>query len=905
MSSTYLYSDNDTTYDMSVSSTGTVLSYSDITTRVPLPSIQANANKYLKVRNDGQNLEWAEVEIGGGLELILDERTASNPPSVCFEDTSGTKYNTGINMYRDTSNANEETISFYADNTLKMKIAETSVNVETNLNVNGNSSATNFRAGNGTTANPSYSFTTSNGQDTGMFYNNTGGNNDEIRLSAHGAVSMVLQQPGGTSFTNTKLLINTGSTTNPGLIFNSTAVNTGFSGDVSNNLYTLTAGSINTTHTNNSFEVGRTNLNNTNTRILNQNGPSNFNTFTPTYTNIINTQITSGRTDGNYFNIDYNPTTGVYIAGTNGSGAGIVRIAVSGANNLTSWTTYNDTTFAFGNMRLVAYGPTPNIWVVGTGSSVTANFLYSTNTTTWTSVGSAAPFNTARAYSRLKWINGQFVGLTTASNVVFSSDGINWTLRQINATSYTLQDIVYSSELRMYVITTTSAAVLYFNDTAGTGITSTTTFTAQTTNVYASNAVAWSPKVSMFIIQNTSVATQWASSSDGINWRTYTTTALNANNGRLEWINDFGGLFVGCQAATNANCIVSRDGITWTQINLTISGQSRGFYYNYSQKVFVFGLDANLTFKNALTDFNNYIDSDAIYNTFNSNIRFSDVIEYQNQAITPVSGNNHFTVSQFNRPEVVFDTTNTNANIYLQGASFAGRVGTKFKFVKIATTTNNVRLHGFETCRLLTPLANVPSFNAQSSPLTYSILPAGVYGSFDLTRISDSGNGIWLVDNIMAMDANGTEVKISNLQTAGALFANGQVLTLRLTEGILEGTGATVTHTVTLDTPYNLSVRRNQGSSTDIKVVEFTDLGTSGLGFVFYMFGESNHNTNGWQIKNSSGQDLWFYDGAYTAVANTNSQTICSGGFNDFATYYCQYRTAGSQRRWIVRRMLS
>ncbi len=108
---------------MSVSSTGTVLSYTDITTRVPLPSIQANANKYLKVRNDGQNLEWAEVEIGGGLELILDERTVSNPPSVCFEDALGTKYNTGINMYRDNVNANNQTISLYANNVKQVDVA--------------------------------------------------------------------------------------------------------------------------------------------------------------------------------------------------------------------------------------------------------------------------------------------------------------------------------------------------------------------------------------------------------------------------------------------------------------------------------------------------------------------------------------------------------------------------------------------------------------------------------------------------------------------------------------------------------------------------------------------------------------------------------------------------------------
>jgi|688.fasta_scaffold15466_10 hypothetical protein len=147
MSSTYLYSDNDTTYDMSVSSTGTVLSYTDITTRVPLPSIQANANKYLKVRNDGKNLEWDDVVLSGGIDLILDERTASNPPSILFEDAGGTQYNTGINMYRDTTNANNQTISFYANNTKKLDIAENRIiSKEEILGVNGTASV------------PSYSF---------------------------------------------------------------------------------------------------------------------------------------------------------------------------------------------------------------------------------------------------------------------------------------------------------------------------------------------------------------------------------------------------------------------------------------------------------------------------------------------------------------------------------------------------------------------------------------------------------------------------------------------------------------------------------------------------------------------------------------------------------------------------
>lgn len=627
-----------------------------------------------------------------------------------------------------------------------------------------------FRAGDGVGGTPSYSFANTTGgipqgADTGMFY--VYDIIDRLRFSAGG--SNTLEMNANQSFFNNRLLANsTGTNTTPSLIFHNDSSTTGYSGQRTNpstdpRLWAVVNGVQATELTPTQFNIGLNTLNNINMKTLNQNGASNFNSFTPTYTNIINTQVTSGRTDGNFYGIDYNPTTGVYIVGSSSVGAGVNRIAVSGSNNLTSWTTYNDTTLNLGNIRHVAYGPTPNIWVVGTQSLTTGNFFYSSDTINWTRLTSG-PFTTSRQYSRLKWINGQFVALSSssASIVIYSNDGINWFSITINATSYSLNDITYSSELRMYVITTTSAAVLYFNDTSGTGITASTTFTAQTSNVYASNAVAWSPKLSMFIIQSLGSATQWISSSDGINWRTYTTSSLNAVNSRIEWVSDFGGLFVACQAATNANSIVSRDGMTWSQINLTISGQTRGFYYNSSQKVFVFGLDGNLTFKNALTDFNNYVDSDLIYNTFNSNIRFGDVIEYQNQVLTPVSGNNHFTISQFNRPEVVFDTASVNANIYLQGTSFNGRVGTKFKFIK-SNNNNNVRIHGFETTTLISPTGNVSSFNAQSSPVVYSIIPNGYFGSFELTRISDIGNGVWIIDNVDLYNSSGTSFNNGNL----------------------------------------------------------------------------------------------------------------------------------------------
>lgn len=884
MSSTYLYSDNDTTYDMSVSSTGTVLSYTDITTRVPLPSIQANANKYLKVRNDGQNLEWAEVEIGGGLELILDERTTSNPPSVCFEDTSGTKYNTGINMYRDTTNANKQTISLYTNNAERLKINEDAI------------IATRYRAGNGVINNPSYSFTTDDAQDCGMYYNSSGV--DELRFATNGTLSMTLQPPGGTSYTNTKLLINNGTTTNPGLIFNSTAINTGFSGDASNNLYTLTAGSINTTHTNNSFEVGRTILNNLAMKTLNANGPSNFNTFTPLYSSFLTPQTSIGTIAQQLAGCDFDGTN--YVVSVGGNLAGN-RLWVS--TNLSTWTAITDTTIALGNAQ-VQFGN--GIWCyLSRVPSQTRQLWTSTApATTWTQIDAVSPWTSSGTAQRLKFINGQFIVLFSSSVLRYSSNGLNWTSYSVNATAYSMNDIAYSPELQRYIIVCGTDVLLHFS---GNTINSSSTFTAITTGVERSNSITYSSKLGMFLYHgNLTPFQKYFYSRDGINWTSYTNpTTVTASNNKI-WIDDFGGFFLDMQFNNN-NLAISRDGLSFQLIANNLSLNSVNCVYNSTGKVLLIVGSSGVwgSFRNLLTDFNNYVDSDNIYNTFNSNIRFADTIEYQPQNITTATGNNLFPVSFFNRSVINFDTSSSDANIYLQGSSYNGRVGTKFKIVKFNSVTKNVRLHGYETCRLLTPLGNVPSFNAQSNPQTYTIIPEGVYGSFDLTRISDTGTGVWLVDNIQCMTGEGTEVKISKFQIADAFFANGRVETLRLTDGILAGNNATETHTTTIDTPYNLTINRNGSNGTHIKLVDFTDIGADKVGFVFYMGQQANTNLTIWQIKNSSGRDLWLHEAAYDAVANTGVRTLATSTVNNFNTYYCSFITVGGDRRWVVRRFVN
>eukprot|EP00002_Diphylleia_rotans_P024783 TRINITY_DN4895_c0_g1_i3.p1 TRINITY_DN4895_c0_g1~~TRINITY_DN4895_c0_g1_i3.p1 ORF type:complete len:830 (-),score=-17.06 TRINITY_DN4895_c0_g1_i3:461-2734(-) len=752
-----------------------------------------------------------------------------------------------------------------------------------------------------------------------MYYLDNAGN-DELRFATNGNLLLSLTRTDRTSFINSKFLCNTGSTTNPALIFNSTATSTGISGDSSNNIHILTNANINTTHTTNSFDVGRTNSNNTNTRTLNVNGASNFNSYTPDYSLILNNQTSTGKIKGSHWNIACNETTGTYIVGTANSIVGDYRMLRSAPNNLTSWTEFDSATFLYGNMRHCAYGN--GVWVVGTAASVGQNFFHSLDDgLTWVQHANSIPFNNNRAYSRLRYINGQFIALSGVAEgrVAFSNDGQNWNLRKIITTNYVLTDIVYSPELRIYVISTTSNAILYYEDPTNAGLTNSTTFTELTSNVYDSVDLGYSPKLGLFIQQSSTTNANWSSSNDGKNWRVFTpiTTTNNVQN-TIQWCPNFGGFFFATQNATTNNLIVSRDGFTWSQAPLSISGNSRSSYYNSTTRTFVFGLDANLTFKNALTDFNNYIDSDAIYNTFNSNVRFSDVIEYGIQNITTASGFNHFTVSQFNRPEIVFDTTSGNANIYLQGSSFNGRVGCKFKFIK-SNTNHNVRIHGFETTTLISPTGNVSSFNAQSSPAVYDIIPAGFFGSFNLSRVSDAVNGIWVVDNVDVYDSSGTAREIGNLSIAGDLSVVG---TINLTGDLnyvgnprmssIELGPALDTIDADINIPHFVGAYCNKPTpSGRFNQVVLKNLGVNGVGKTFYWFRSTGDIVNACSYKNESGQDayqFWWNDinnreEFYLAPDNTSSNTHQAARNYSFSWWKFTYLDINGAYRWIVKQI--
>lgn len=531
----------------------------------------------------------------------------------------------------------------------------------------------------------------------------------------------------------------------------------------------------NITATSSALTVGSTTGNGANLITLNQNGPANFNVYTTDYSSIIlpltGTNVTNA---SQYFiGMDTNESTGVFVmSATTSSG---IKVYVSGAsgtaNYLTSFTTFGDATFAIGNIRSVVFGSSR--WVVVGHNAGTQQLYYTTDTaalTGWTRIANAAPWSTNRTPNKMKFINSQFIVLFGSSIMRVSSDAITWTELTINATGYGLLDIEYIPELRRYVIGLNAAGFLYYDNT--TIPTTGATFTFVSLVNGNSNTLAWSSKFGLLLSQNNTGLINY--SKDGINWSSFTASG-SWNFANMIWINDFGGFFVSAVFQGTNNLAFSRDGFTWTLLNNGTSNQGIKMYYNKTAKILFNGMSNTCSFKLLSTLLSTYIDPDAIYNTYNSNLRLKDNIEYEPQVIITATGNTHYTTQSFTRSVISFNTTNANANIYLQGASFNGRIGTKFKIVKAISVNHGVRIHPYEACRIVTPPASMLNYNITNS--IYDLIPQNYYGSFELTRVNDETDGIytgtWLVDNVNVYPLLGGQRYTTNVEIAGNLTVDG------------------------------------------------------------------------------------------------------------------------------------
>jgi hypothetical protein len=419
-----------------------------------------------------------------------------------------------------------------------------------------------FRAGDGGQGTPSYSFTNSNGTDTGMYY--IFDSIDRLRFSTNN--TFVSELNASQCFFNTRLLANSnaGTNTTPAFTFHNDSSTTGYSGQRTNpstdpRLWAIVNGVQATELTPTQFNVGLLDNNNTNLKTLNQNGASNFNTYSIWYSSFIQPQTTTGLGlgTGAYRSIIFDGTN--YVATNSTSTAGQTRLAyTTSLTNPTTWTTITNTGLNMNNCGSVAFGNGIYV-VIGTVASQTRQCFTSTNLTTWTQVPNTAPWTTIVTLIKCRFINNQFLVLANNSQVFYSSDGITWAIRSINATNYNLNDVVYSPELQMYVFATGQTAVLHFT---GTSIGATTTATAVTSGVQAMNTITYSPKLGMFLGPNNAVNTNMIWSKNGTTWNNTTVTATPnniINSNEIIWVNDFGGMFINCQF-NSSNIAVSRDG---------------------------------------------------------------------------------------------------------------------------------------------------------------------------------------------------------------------------------------------------------------------------------------------------------------------------------------------------------
>ena len=238
-----------------------------------------------------------------------------------------------------------------------------------------------------------------------------------------------------------------------------------------------------------------------------------------------------------------------------------------------NWTLVTSTTFLFG-----AYGIGFNgsLWVaVGNGNGSTA---YSYDGITWL-IGSGATFsnndfngNGAVAWNGYRWVvtSGTATATATATPILYSTDGINWTAAASPANMGGC-GMVWAGNRFIAGMSVSSAAVQIYTSPDG------ITWTVNAANTFGvqCNSIAWSAYQPNSGIQNVNVAIQQptlalgtgtnntiAYSYDGIQWRGLGTTIFRTSGQGACWN---GKIWVAGGISSGAGVLAySYDGINWT-----------------------------------------------------------------------------------------------------------------------------------------------------------------------------------------------------------------------------------------------------------------------------------------------------------------------------------------------------
>ncbi|MBR3197087.1 MAG: phage tail family protein [Methanobrevibacter sp.] len=170
-------------------------------------------------------------------------------------------------------------------------------------------------------------------------------------------------------------------------------------------------------------------------------------------------------------------------------------------------------------------------------------------------------------------------GFTTATIILTSSDGLNWT-SQISGTNKALQAICYSSELNLFVAVGASGTILTSSD----GI----SWTSQISEVSVQlNSIVYSKELNRFVIVgNTGTI---LISSNGINWSSVT-SGVSTNLRTLIYSSKLN-LFVAVGAS--GIILTSSDGLNWTSQISGVTDTIQSITYSSELNLFVaVGLDA-------------------------------------------------------------------------------------------------------------------------------------------------------------------------------------------------------------------------------------------------------------------------------------------------------------------------
>jgi len=250
---------------------------------------------------------------------------------------------------------------------------------------------------------------------------------------------------------------------------------------------------------------------------------------------------------------------GIFFYGTNGGG-----FAASRGGAL-----WSDASNTIASLNSVAYGNGVYVIVGDAYGSNGAIVRRSTDGVHWT--GSIA--NSAASLQHVEYGGNIFFAVGTSGNIVTSTDGTNWFLRQANAYSTnTFYGCAYGGTQNLYVLGGQSGNIATSTDAI--------TWTGRTSGTSSLiRNIAASPTLFVYVTDGGGLST----STDGITWTSRTSGTTNS----LYAVLFANGVYIA--AGQSGNLITSTDGTTWTARTSNTASLIYSLGYSPNSNLYFYG----------------------------------------------------------------------------------------------------------------------------------------------------------------------------------------------------------------------------------------------------------------------------------------------------------------------------